>query len=649
MDRQDRKGNAKLSNSQSPHLNELLEHKLSRRSTLKGGLGLASTTIFAGAGVSACSDSDGDSVPAELKFTNVSGSDAFDLVKVPEGYVAEILVPWGTPLAANGPNWAGDGSNSAAEQAQQVGENHDGMHYFPIDGSRNGLLVMNHEYTNGTLFAGEGRSEDADGNPTDPDEVRKDINAHGVSVLEITRADNGQVSFVQNSVFNRRITAATPMMLTGPAAGDALLQTPYDPSGMMTRGTVNNCANGHTPWGTYLTCEENIQGYFITSDENPPRETERMGIGATGFGYLWAKVAGAADEDNGEFARWDVSTSGDWANEANCFGWVVEIDPTDPNSVPKKRTAMGRMRHEGCQPGRIRSGEKVAFYMGDDARFEYFYKFVTARAYNPNGDNTDMLDEGTLYVAKYEADGTGTWMPLDVSQNAALAAEFVTQANLLVNTRSAADILGATPMDRPEWATVDPNTGEVYVTLTNNTRRNPGDENAANPRAPNTHGHIVRMAEEGGAADATRFTWDIFVFGSPASADSSFNISGLTADNEFGGPDGIWFDPRGVLWIQTDNSQPLDYGDDPSDQMLAVIPSRLPGDRTINPETQSQLKRFFVGPRGCEVTGVVMTPDYRTMMVNVQHPGGSWPANDGSTRPRSATVVIRREDGGEII
>ena len=656
MDRQSQKGRERLSRSASPHLNELLEHQVSRRSALRGGLGLASSTFFAGAGVSAlsaCSESDGVA-PLALKFQSVAGSDAPDLLRVPAGYITEILAPWGTPLLSGAPAYAGDGSNTAADQALQVGTNHDGMHYFPIEGSRRGLLVVNHEYTNGTLFAGDGRQEDATGAPTDVDEVRKDINAHGLSVMEIVRGDDGRVSLVAGSPFNRRITAATPMAISGPAAGDAKLRTPFSPTGTRTRGTVNNCAYGSTPWNTYLACEENIQGYFITNDANPPRETARMGINADGFGYKWSNVAGDASEDNGEFARWNVSQTGasaldDWRNEANTFGWIVEVDPTDPTSTPVKRTAMGRMRHEGCQPGRVRNGEKVAFYMGDDARFEYFYKFVTADAYNANGNNADMLDRGTLYVAQFNADGTGQWLPLDYANNAALANDFSSQADVLVNTRSAADVLGATPMDRPEWSTTDPLTGEVYLTLTNNTRREAGQENAPNPRASNSHGHVIRIAENGDDPAATSFTWDIFVFGSAASADPSFNISGLDANNEFGSPDGIWFDPRGVLWIQTDNGAPLDYGDDPNDQMLAVIPARLDGERVIRPDNQAQLKRFFVGPAGCEVTGIQMTPDYKTMFVIIQHPGGSWPANDGVSRPRSATVVIRREDGDEIL
>lgn len=650
MDRQKSKGNPRLSASDSPHLNDLLEAQLSRRSALKGGLGLASSTLFAGAGVSALAGCSDDDSPFELSFKNVAGTNAADSVSVPEGYVAEAFMPWGTPLVNGAPAFRGDGTNTAADQALQMGQNHDGVQYFPIEGSNRGLLVMNHEYTNSTLYAGNGRQEDAEGKPTNADEVRKDINAHGVAVLEITRGSDGRVSLVQGSSLNRRITAATPMAISGPAAGSPLLRTPYSPSGTATRGTVNNCAKGSTPWNTYLACEENIQGYFISNDAEPPRETARMGINANGFGYFWNAVAGDPSEVAGEFARFDVSSDGDWANEANTFGWIVEIDPFDPTSTPIKRTALGRMRHEGCEPGRIRAGERVAFYMGDDDRFEYFYKFVTAAAYNPNS-NASLLDEGTLYVAKFEANGGGEWLELSMN-NPTLAAVFSNQAELLVNTRTAADLVGATPMDRPEWTTTDTRTGEIYLTLTNNTRRSSlsddAGENAVNPRLNNSHGHVIRLAEAGDDPAATSFSWTIFVFGSDADGSSSgANLSGLTLDNEFASPDGIWFDPRGVLWIQTDNGADLDS--DSNDQMLAVIPSRLPGDRTITPETQAQLKRFFVGPAGCEVTGVQMTPDYRTMFVNVQHPGGSWPANDGVSRPRSSTVVIRREDGGEII
>ena len=257
-----------------------------------------------------------------------------------------------------------------------------------------------------------------------------------------------------------------------------------------------------------------------------------------------------------------------------------------------------------------------------------------------------MLDNGTLYAAQFNADGTGTWVALDYAEPALQADAFLTsQAEVLCFARMAADIMGATPMDRPEWTTVDPLTGELYFTCTNNTRRGAGQENAANPRADNAHGHIIRIKEDGDAPDATTFTWDFFCFGSNASADASYNISGLDLSNELGSPDGIWMDPRGLLWIQTDNGAPLDSNS--NDQVLCVIPSELPGDRTITPATQPQLRRFFVGPQGCEVTGVAMTPDFKTIFFNVQHPDATWPDGPG-TIARSATVAISRNDGGTL-
>ena len=646
----------------TPHTNaqpfaDILAARLTRRDTLRGGLSLAATTIFAGAGLSACSDSDNNSSAPTLSFDSIPGSPA-DMVSVPNGYTTQVMIPWGTPLNGVAPAFAGDGTNTAAEQALQIGANHDGMKFYPLPaGSENsdrGLLVVNHEYSNSTLYAGDGRSVDADGNPTDPDEVRKDINAHGVSVVELVRDTSGEWS-IANTGFNRRITAGTTMNLSGPVAGTDLVVTAFDTSGMATRGTVNNCGRGFTPWGTYLATEENFQGY-VTTDEDPiPEEKARYGLSATGFGYLWGALAGDASEVNDEFARWDTTPSGataasDYRNASNTFGWLVEIDPYNPVSTPTKRTAMGRILHEGAEPGRVMADRPIAWYMGDDNRFDYFYKFVSDENWDPADADGGLtagnkyLDNGTLYVARFFEDGSGEWVELDISVPA-LAARFSSQAEVLTYARIAADLVNATPMDRPEWSSTDPNTGEIYLTLTNNTRREVGDENPANPRANNSHGHVIRLAEAGDNPAATTFDWDIFVFGSNASADPSFNISGLTLDNEFTSPDGLWFDKRGVLWIQTDNGAPLDSNT--NDQMLAVVPAGLDGDRLIRPDTQAQLKRFFVGPVGCEVTGVDMTPDNRTMFVNIQHPGGTFPDGAG-TRPRSATVVISRTDGGEI-
>ena len=646
---------------------EIVEKRLSRRDALRGSLGMAVGTLFAGAGLAACGSSStptvedaGDDTPSpepstQLNFESVAGSD-LDQLHVADGYQTQVLIPWGTGILGSYPEFDDTGAttNTSTEQAQQIGTNHDGMYFFPIDGSsERGVLVLNHEYTNsGTLYGDAGRSEDATGAPTDADQVRKDINCHGVSVVELIKGSDG-TWFPLNTGYNRRITAATPMMLTGPAAGDPLMVTPYDPSGMATRGTVNNCGNGTTPWGTYLTCEENIQGYLTDQSATVSPEKARYGINAGGFGYRWANVAGDPTEVDREFERWDTTPTGagptdDFRNEANCFGWMVEIDPMDPTSTPKKRTAMGRFRHEGSATSRPITGQPLAFYMGDDARFEYIYKFVTADNWDPTSPPADMLDRGTLYVARFDADGTGEWLALDYASNATLQANFASQAEVLIYARIAADLLDATPMDRPEWSTVDQQTGEIYLTLTNNTRRGntgqPGSD-AANPRAPNSHGHIIRFKEDGDRADATTFTWTIFVFGSEASGDADQNRSGLTLDNEFASPDGLWMDPRGLLWIQTDNGAPLDSNS--NDQVLAVLPSELPGERTVTPTTQDHLRRLFVGPAGCEVTGITMTPDYKTMFINIQHPRGEWPGYGGSI-PRSGTVAISRVDGGTI-
>src|SRR5699024_9828108 len=387
--------------------------------------------------------------------------------------------------------------------------------------------------------------------------------------------------------------------------------------------TLGNCGRGYTPWRTYLSSEENFQNYFISRDKD--EELSRYGITAKGAGMLWHAIADSAsvpaEDERDLFARFDLTATGadasaDWRNEARNFGWVVEIDPYDPSSTPKNRTAMGRFRHEGCQPSRAQAGEPMAFYMGDDAPGEYCYKFVTADKWNPDKPAADVLDRGTLYVARFNDDGSGEWLALDISQSSALADNFASQAEVLIKTRLAADLLNPTPMDRPEWSAVDPATGDIYYTLANNTDRK-AQVNVANPRASNTYGHIIRQREEDANPAATTFTWDIFVFGAPAAADADTNISGLTKANQFGSPDGLWFDPRGVLWIQTDNSDNA-VAEATNNQMLAVIPASLAQDGLIRPETQAHLKRFLVGPTGCEITGIELSADGRTLFANVQ-------------------------------
>jgi len=429
-----------------------------------------------------------------------------------------------------------------------------------------------------------------------------------------------------------------------PAAGADSMKTAVDPGGREVLGTYNGCANGWTPWGTYLTCEENWNFFFVNAGPISP-EQRRYGVGK-GFGYGWE-----AFDDRFDAAR--------HPNEPNRFGWVVEIDPYDPASKPVKRTAMGRMKHEGACPS-IGRDRRIAFYMGDDEAFEYVYKFVTTRPWDPASlaANRDLLDDGTLYVAKFNADGTGEWLALEHGAGRLTSANgFRDQADVLVKTRQAADLVGATPMDRPEWCAVHPVTREVYVTLTNNTARGrdrqPGPD-AANPRANNVYGHIIRWREDGGDVAATRFRWDVFALGGVADHLDPAK-RGRFKGASFGSPDGLWFDRRGVLWVQTDISPSAlgkgDYAALGNNQMLAADPAT------------GGFKRFLVGPRGCEITGFTTTPDGRNGFVNIQHPGevpgdisdpgaprtnSNWPDFDPNGRPRSSTVLIRKKDGGVI-
>jgi secreted PhoX family phosphatase len=665
--------------SLSPIFQEILGARLARRDVLRGGVGLAATAFLSHLGLTGC-----DSEPAALGFEGVPMSRA-DLVLVPPGYQAHVLYALGDPINPSAGSFLNNGTQSFEQRA---GDHHDALQYFPLprggSSSTRGLLAMNHENITQAILHPNGPTTTGGVRPVD--EVRREMSAHGVSVIEVERNSRGDVQVVTGSAQNRRINPNTPMRLSGPVAGSALVRTAYSPDGRTARGTLNNCANGYTPWGAYLTCEENWAGYFKSTEATRPRDKARYGVAATSA-YSWDTATSAADL-TGEFARFDATpkaaeATGDFRNEANTFGWVVEIDPYDPQSVPVKRTALGRLAHEGAWCSIARAGRPLAIYMGDDGRGEYIYKFVTAQNYTTNADGS-ILDSGTLYAAKFNEDGTGSWLPLTMD-NPALAAAFADLADLLVNARTAADIVGATRMDRPEWATVHPTTGEVYLTLTNNSQRGVAANqrvDAANPRHydaitdnnpdldGNVNGHIIRWRENGDTPAATTFTWDIFLFGARPDAPADVNLSGLTAANSFASPDGLWFDGSGLLWIQTDDGSILDIT---NNQMLAVIPGRVGdggrttvgGQATFVAKAGADLRRFLVGPVGCELTGVVMTPDRRTMFVNIQHPGedsrigaltSSWPSASGDatvvgtagSRPRSATVVISRTDGGVI-
>ncbi|MFC4726980.1 PhoX family protein [Coralloluteibacterium thermophilus] len=626
------------------HFADVLRVNRQRRALLRGGVGMAvGAGLLGHAGLAAAAAPPKGSLkpaPTALSFEAVPVN-RLDAITVPPGYTARAAFAWGEPLLAPYPAYRDGGLNSAAEQALQIGQHHDGMHYFPLEsgprGSAHGLLVMNHEYIDQATLHPAGATVDAEGRRPQ-EEVDKEIAAHGVSVIEIER--RGQEWTIVRGAYNRRITGATPMELAGPVRGSRLARTQYSPDGTRTRGTLNNCAHGFTPWGTYLTCEENWAGYFVNTDAERPREHARYGIGAASR-YGWE-----ARHPRFDASRRADDAGGDFRNEPNTFGWIVEIDPTRPDSTPVKRTAMGRFGHEGIVFGTPRPGRPLAFYMGDDANNEYIYKFVSRDRYVPGRADGSLLDHGTLYVARFDDDGTGEWLPLDIEDAgfraaaAAAGVRFADQADVLVNTRLAADVVGATRMDRPEWGAVDPRSGEVYFTLTNNAARTPGDTDAANPRGPNPYGHIIRFSEDRGRHEATRFEWDLFLLAGPEGNSLGPDGEALDADNILASPDGLWFDHNGLLWIQTDMSgSQLASGPFGNNQMLVADP------------VTRRMKRFLVGPVGCEITGVVTTPDARTMFVNVQHPGESgsshWPDGAGR-RPRSATVIVTRDDGGVI-
>jgi len=615
----------------------VLHARLSRRLLLKGASMLPLLALPLGS----CATTGRGA--GSLRFTAITAA-TDDAVRVPQGYRATVLYAWGDPVGhpAGAPGFKPDAGNTADEQALQAGMHHDGIHYFPLphgsDNSGHGLLVMNHEYTDDGLLHPDGFAN------WSAEKVRKAQNAHGASVIEVAWVDSAW-RVVRPSRHARRITAATPIRIAGPAAGSEYMRTAADPAGMQVLGTLNNCAHGHTPWGTYLTCEENWNAYFANTG-TLTGDHQRNGITAKGRGYRWHEVD----------ARFDA---GKHPNEPNRFGWVVEFDPYDPDSVPVKRTTLGRFSHEGAWTVVARDGRLVV-YMGDDRAFEYIYKFVSRDRVNASdrAANRDLLDQGTLCVARFHEDGRGEWVPLLFGKGRLTASGgFSDQADVLVRTRAAADAVGATRMDRPEWIAVHPHTHEVYCTLTNNvsrgTPRIPG-LNAANPRPGNVFGHIIRWREAGNDPAAPAFKWDIFALaGDPQHTEPQHH--GNVRGDPFGSPDGLWFDESGLLWIQTDvSTSTLNKGHY----------ERLGNNQMLCADIRTgEVRRFLTGPRGCEVTGVIMTPDARTMFVNIQHPGESprersdprnpkavsaWPDGPSGGQPRSGTVVIRRDDGGVI-
>ncbi len=629
--------------SSSPHIADLCSPARRQFFRLGTGLGLV-------LGLGACATARSDR-PALLGFEGI-GISTSDSLNVPKGYVARALSAWGDPvgMAGNMPAFKWDASNTAAEQAAQQGMHHDGMHFFPLKGQRpRGLLVTNHEYTDDGLLHTSGAQE------WTLEKVRKAQAAVGLSVIEVEAGNNGW-QVVRPSTYARRVTAHTPMTISGPAAGHALLRTQADPAGRTVLGTLGNCASGITPWGTYLAAEENWHDYFSGGDQTTP-DQKRWRMPKSAW-WRWP----AFDP------RFDATQH---PNEFHRFGWVVELDPSDPTSPPIKRTALGRATREGATVALTREGRAVV-YSGEDASFEYIYKFVSRNRMAPASAtqsaaqaNRDLLDTGTLYVARFNADGSGDWLPLVHGSGPLTAANgFADQATVLVRSRQASDLLGATRMDRPEWIAVNPATRDVFCTLTNNSVRGVGNApgpDAANPRANNTMGGIIRWregatssADHGGDFDATRMHWSHLVLaGDPQN--SRPEAKGNTRGDLFGSPDGVTLDARGVLWVQTDiSARAVNTGENKNfgnNQMLAR-----------DPET-GHMRRFLTGPVGCEITGLTFSADMRAMFVNVQHPGetpgersdpqnprrfSSWPDFHPQGRPRSGTVVVTRSDGGVI-
>jgi secreted PhoX family phosphatase len=632
----------------NPTMGDVIAARLGRRDILKGALGVAAmAATVSPLALASASRAQAESIAA-FRFDEVeAGIDRTHHVAA--GYDADLLIRWGDPVVAGAPAFD-PMKQTAAAQRTQFGYNCDFIGYFPMPGAANpshhGLLAVNLEYTNEELMFPRLKRQDVKGvmfADMTAELVDIEMAAHGGAVVEIRRVD-GKWQLVDNSKYGRRIDASTPMEITGPAAGHPRMRTSADPTGRRVLGMLNNCAGGVTPWGTWLTCEENFHGYFrgkLPADHPEARNHARYGV-PTDW-YAW-----------GQFhERFNVVKE---PNEANRFGWIVEIDPFDPTSTPKKRTALGRVKHEGAA-GIINSDGRYVIYSGDDERFDYVYRFVTnARVdlKNPQA-NRDILDDGVLSVARYNADGTVDWLPL-VQGQGPLTAEngFASQADVLISLRLAADRLGATKMDRPEDVEASPVTQKVYVIMTNNGNRKPEQVDAANPRAVNHFGHIIEMIPPNGDHAAAQFRWEMLVkCGNPAIAEVGASFSSETSRNGwFGMPDNVAFDSSGRLWVATDGQNKKSTGR--ADGLWGVA--------TEGP-ARGTSRHFFRVPVGAELCGPCFTPDDETLFVAVQHPAEEesagepssfeepvtrWPDFKPDMPPRPSVIAITKRGGGKI-
>ena len=590
----------------------VVEAAVSRRGFLGGALAFGSGAMVFGSGVLAQATS-ARAQPAAFAFEPIGIATDFD-IHVPQGYRWQPLVKWGQALFSDAEGAWSPETGVPVEMSDKVfGENTDGMETFEHDGHV--LLAINSEYVNPEINLPAA----SEGVPQTADEVTLLKNMQGVTVMEIADAGNGW-QVVLDSPYNRRITHETQMTMDGPAAGSDLVKTNADPEGLSPKGTMNNCGSGKTLWGTYLTCEENFNGYFgATGSFEETDGLVRYGIGGEGR-YAYEKFD----------PRYDLSQE---PNEPNRHGWVTEIDPADPESTPVKHTALGRFKHENAEMVQAADG-RIVVYMGDDERGEFMYRYVSNGTWAEGQPTDGLLSDGTLYVARFNDDMTGEWLAL-TPETTGMSIE-----DVLVFARLAGSAVGATTMDRPEWIAAHPHRVEAYCALTNNSKRG-GDGmpvNAANPRETNEYGQIIRWrpADEDHGADS--FTWDLYVMaGNPEVYDNVYGGSeNVTAGNLFNSPDGMAFSSDGMLWIQTDgdDSNEGDFAGMGNNQMLIG-----------NPDT-GEIARFLTAPNGAEVTGLTWSPDRKVAFVGIQHPGGSWP--DGTGKPRSSVIAVWREDGATI-
>ena len=599
----------------------VVERAISRRGFLGGALAFGSGAAVMGLGLSRA-----EAAGQRFPFTPIAAQ-TDHTVHVPKGYAWDILVRWGDPLFSDAPEFDHATGGDAASADRIFGENTDGMETFQV-GDRM-LIAVNHEYSNRKT-----NLPNADGGtPTSLEDVQKLQKLQGVAVMEVAMGEGGW-HVVMDSPYNRRITHLSPMSLAGPAAGHDLLKTDADPTGTVALGTLNNCGSGKTPWGTYLTCEENFNGYFGATDAEAAYQPvvrdgfERYGVGTDGWGYDYHKWD----------ARFDTSKT---PNEPHRAGWVVEIDPADPTSTPVKHTGLGRFKHENAEVVLAPDG-RVVVYMGDDERGEFLYRFVSNGTYAPGGSTEGLLDDGTLYAARFNDDGTGEWRALTPETTG-----MASLAEVLIFARRAGSAVGATTMDRPEWIATNPNAVEAYCCLTNNKNRGVkpnagGDDtsvNGPNPRETNKYGQIVRWRPHHDDHAADTFDWDLYVMaGNPEVYDNVYGGSeNINSGNMFNSPDGMAFDTAGLVWIQTDgkDSNEGEFAGMGNNQMLAGDP------------VTGEIARFMTGPHGSEVTGLTWSTDRRAMFVGIQHPDAPFPDGEGRL-PRSSIVVIWRADGAPV-